>query len=118
MSEEQQPEMPEMGDVTDDDKLWALLSLALPIVAIVALLMEDKKNRPFIKHAAVQSLVVAVAAGVISTVLGLIPIVNCIAFLGALGVWVYMIYLGFQAYGGAWVEIPWVTDFAKGQGWL
>ena len=115
MSEEQNPEM---GAVTDDDKLWALLSLALPIVALVALLMEDKKNRPFIKHAAVNSLVVAVGAAIVSTVLGLIPVVNCVAFLASVGVWVYMIYLGFQAYGGAWVEIPWVTDFAKGQGWL
>lgn len=115
MSEEQPPEM---GNVTDDDKLWALLSLAIPLVALIALLMEDKKNRPFIKHAAVQSLVVAVAAVAGSLVLGLIPVINCFAFLAFLGVWVYMIYLGFQAYGGTWVQIPWVTDFAKGQGWL
>ena len=37
--------------VTSDDKLWALLSYILsPIVPIILLLMEDKKNRPFIKY--------------------------------------------------------------------
>ena len=39
---------PDMG-VTSDDKLWAALAYVLtPLIPIIILLMEDKKNRPFI----------------------------------------------------------------------
>lgn len=114
MSEMPENPMAENGDVTDDDKLWAGLSLALPIIALIAMLMEDKRARPFIKYAAVQSLIVAA----VSLVLAIIPVVNCVTGFISLGLFIYMIYLGFQAYGGSWVVIPFVTDFAKGQGWI
>ncbi|MFL7791122.1 MAG: hypothetical protein AB8I69_03200, partial [Anaerolineae bacterium] len=45
------------GDITQDDKLWALLSWLFWPIAIIVLLLEDKKTRPFIKTNAVQSLV-------------------------------------------------------------
>jgi uncharacterized protein len=49
-------------DVTDDDKLWALLSwIFAPIVPIIVLLLEDKKTRPFIKYNAIQALILSVA---------------------------------------------------------
>jgi len=46
-------------DVTDDDKLWSLLSwIFAPLVPIIVLLLEDKKVRPFIKYNAIQALVI------------------------------------------------------------
>jgi uncharacterized protein len=100
-------------DVTDDDKLWALLSwIFAPLVPIIVLLLEDKKTRPFIKYNAVQGLVVG----------GLITVLSAItAGFGCLVLWVvviYQIYLGIQSYQGKWVTIPVVTDFVKGQGWI
>lgn len=50
-------EQPMTPDITSDDKLWAALGYPIPIIAIIALLMEEKKVRPFIKFHAVQSLV-------------------------------------------------------------
>ena len=47
-----------MGDeaITDDDKLWSLLSYIFsPLVGIIVLLLEDKKDRPFVKYNAVVS---------------------------------------------------------------
>jgi uncharacterized membrane protein len=44
------------GDITSDDKLWAALGYPIAIIAIIALLMEDKKERPFIHFHAIQSL--------------------------------------------------------------
>ncbi len=45
-------------EVTSDDKLWALLAYVLtPLVPVIILLMEDKKNRPFLKAHNVQALV-------------------------------------------------------------
>ncbi len=59
------------GEVTQDDKLWALLSWLIWVVALIALLMEDKKSRPFIRYNAVQSLALAVVGWVLSLVLEL-----------------------------------------------
>ncbi len=59
------------GEVTQDDKLWALLSWLIWVVALIALLMEDKKSRPFIRYNAVQSLALAVVGWVLSLVLKL-----------------------------------------------
>jgi uncharacterized membrane protein len=102
-------------DVTDDDKLWALLSwIFAPIVPIIVLLLEDKKVRPFIKYNAIQALVVSVVGYIVSSVLSFI-IIGC--FVG-IAVLVYIIYLAIQSYQGKWVTIPVVTDFCKGQGWI
>jgi len=104
------------ADVSDDDKLWALLSwIFTPLVPIIVLLLEDKKGRPFIKYNAMQALVLGVVGWAISTVL--IPAVMIGCFVG-LALIVYQIYLGIQAYNGNWVEIPVLTDFCKNQNWV
>ena len=48
-------------DLTSDDRLWAALSWIpvsplWPIFAIIALLLEDKKDRPFIRYNAILSI--------------------------------------------------------------
>ena len=94
------------GEVTDDDKLWALLSyIFCPLIGIIVLLLEDKKNRPFIKYNAW-----------VSIVLGVLVIVLSWACIGVL-VWVYALYLGIKSYGGEWVEVPVISDFVRNQGW-
>ncbi|MBN1487145.1 MAG: hypothetical protein JW981_05845 [Anaerolineae bacterium] len=112
----EQPGMvPPQMDVTDDDRLWALLSwIFTPLVPLIAILLDDKKDRPFIKYNAIQALIVGVANFVLTSVLSFV-IIGC--FIG-LALFVYQIYLAIQAYNGEWVEIPVVTDFAKGQGWI
>ena len=102
------------GEVTQDDKLWALLSWLIWIVALIALLMEDKKSRPFIRHNAVQSLALAVVVWVLSGVLAVIG-VGCIIWVAWL---VYVIILAIQSYQGQWVNIPFLTDFCRKQGWI
>ncbi len=102
------------ADVTSDDKLWALLAYVLsPIVPVILLLMEDKKNRPFIKAHNMQALVLGVVEVILSIVIGWTVIGLCVPFL----LWLVMIYWGVQAYQGKYVTIPVVTDFVKSQGW-
>lgn len=97
--------------ITDDDKLWALLGYILsPIVPIIVLLMEDKKNRPFIKYHAVQAL----AWGIVEIALAILLIGVCLSPI----MYVIGIYYGIKAYQGEYVTIPVVTDFCKKQGWL
>jgi uncharacterized membrane protein len=107
---------PMSADLTSDDKLWALLAY-LPfvgwIIAIVALLMDDKKVRPFIKFHSIQALVLAVINGVIAGVLSFVVIGACTGIVGA----IYMLYIGYQAYQGVSTNVPFVTDFIKNQGW-
>ncbi|MEA3338846.1 MAG: hypothetical protein U9R15_02665 [Chloroflexota bacterium] len=94
------------GEVTQDDKLWALLSyIFAPLIGIIVLLIEDKKNRPFLKYNAVVSIILGVLAIVLSGV--------CIGIL----VWFYAIYLGFKSYQGEWVEVPVISDLVRNQGW-
>ncbi len=96
-----------MSDVTQDDKLWAMLGYIIPLIAIVVLFMEDKKNRPYVKFNAVQSLVATVALTIISTVT-----LGCGSIL-----FFVMLWWAYQAYQGQDVRIPMISDFIRNQGW-
>lgn len=58
-------------EITADDRLWAALSWIpvsplFPVVSVLMLLMDEKKDRPFIRYNAVLSLAVSVALIVLS----------------------------------------------------
>jgi len=102
MSEQFAPE------ITSDDKLWSLLAYVLsPIVPIIILLMEDKKNRPFIRYHNVQALLLGIVTILLAIVLGWTVFLSCIPFL----LWILMVYWGIRAYQGQYVVIPVVTNF-------
>jgi uncharacterized membrane protein len=96
-----------MSVISDDDKLWAMLGYLFPVIAIIALLMEDKKSRPYIKFNAVQSLVASVAISIIATVT-----MGC----GSILVFAFL-YWAYQAYQGQTIAIPMISDFIHNQGW-
>lgn len=103
-------------DVTSDDKLWALLAYVLtPVVPIIIMLMEDKKNRPFIRAHNAQAL----AWGIVNLVAGTILTTVLFFCVGApsIIIWAVGCYWGYQAYQGKYVTIPVITDFCKKQGW-
>jgi len=102
-------QQPVASDITQDDKLWALLSWLLWPVAIAALVMEDKKGRPFVRYNAVLSLAFAVVLYVLGTIT-----VGCLLVIGG----IYAIVLAIQAFQGKWVTVPVLTDFIKKQGWV
>ena len=109
---------PLTGDeVTSDDKLWAMLSW-IPwvgwVLAIISLLIEPQKTRKFIRFHAVQALAASVVLWIISFIISLTGVGVCIAPLLGL----VTIYPAIQANKGEWFEIPWLTDFCKGQGWI
>jgi uncharacterized membrane protein len=102
-------ETPINPEITQDDKLWALLGWIFWPVAVVVLLMEEKKKRPFIKYNAVNSLALSVIAWG-SSIIGIGLCLGPVAF-------IYSVVLGFQAYQGKVVTVPVLTDFVKKQGW-
>jgi len=103
------------SDVTSDDKLWAALGYPIVLVAIIVLLMEEKKGRPFIKFHAVQSIAANVAFFIVSVVLSTVTLGFggiCVPLL-----WFVFLYWAYKAYQGEYVEIPVVTSFIKKQDW-
>ena len=110
MTEQSLPQV-DSTDITSDDKLWALLSyLFTPLVPLIVLLMEEKKNRPFLRYHAIQSL----AFGVVMMITYVIVIGCCLSPIYLVGA----IYYGIQAYNGEYATIPFLTDFCKQQKWM
>jgi uncharacterized membrane protein len=100
------------GEVSSDDRLMAALAYVFsPLVPIIFLLMEDKKNRPFIKAHNVQALVVGVILIIVVPIIATLTL-GCGAIL-----WLIMLFWAYKAYKGEYVNIPVVTDFVKKQGW-
>jgi len=118
---------PPSGDVTENDRLMALLAYIIGvIVPIIILVSEENKNRPFQRYHAIQSLGLWVASSIYSVVACIAYFVLTTITLGILGVCLWILFLlplvpvilyGIKAYQGEWVVIPVVTDFIKGQGW-
>ena len=101
------------ADLTSDDKLWAALSWLpptplWPLMAVLALLLEDTKNRPFVRYNAILSLVTGVV---------LIPISIVTLGCGAL-LYLVFFYWAYQAFMGQEVKVPFLSDWVKRQGWL
>lgn len=103
-----------MNDINDQDKLMAALSYPIGIVAIVILLVQDMKSRPFQKYHAVQALAVNIILIVLSIVLGWTVVLACLPLL----LWLVTLYWAYKAYQGEYFEIPGLTNFLRGQGWL
>jgi uncharacterized membrane protein len=100
-----------MEETTSNDRLWAALSwlpILWPILAVVALLMENTKNRPFVRYNAIVAIVTGILAIIITAVtFGLGGILFLVFF-----------YWTYKAYQGDTVTIPWVSNFVKNQGWV
>ena len=113
MTEQQIPEQP-VSDVTQNDKLLAALAyIFTPIVSIILLLLEDKKDRPFIKAHNVQALVFGVVYYLIVSILSFAVVGLCLIPVGI----ILQLYWAYKAYQGEMVNIPVITDFVKNQGW-
>jgi uncharacterized membrane protein len=97
---------------TSDDRLWAALAYVFsPLVPIILLLWEEKKERPFIKAHNMQALVMGVIEIALWFVLSFTIVGLCIPFL----LWFYMLYCAYQAYQGKVFNIPVVSGLVKGQ---
>jgi uncharacterized membrane protein len=107
-------EQPGMGEVTSDDKLWSALTyIFTPLVPIIILLMQDKKERPFIRAHNAQALAWGVVFYVVVTITSFFVIGLCLWPLGLL----LQLYWAYKAYQGNYINIPVITDFVKNQGW-
>lgn len=101
-------------EVTSDDKLWAALAYVFtPLVPIIILLIEEKKNRPFIRAHNIQALVWGVVFYIIVAITSAFLVGLCIWPLGL----ILQLYWAYKAYQGSNIEIPVITNFVRNQGW-
>ena len=106
---------PPVSSDQSNEKLLSALTYPIPLVGIVILVSDTMKNNPVMKRHAVQSLALGVVLSVISIILGIIPIVGCLAPI----LWlVVTIYYAMQAYNGKAFTIPVITEFCQKQGWF
>jgi uncharacterized protein len=109
-----EPVIEPAADITSDDKLFVLLAYILsPLVPVIILFLQDKKDRPFIKAHNMQALVIGVLEILLSILVGWTFVLACIPF----AIWLVMVYWGIQGFQGKYVNIPVITSFVKGQGW-
>jgi uncharacterized membrane protein len=108
--------MSEAPEITSDDKLWAALGYPIPLVSIIALLMEEKKGRAFIKFHAVQSLAANVVLWVLIFIVAIVTL--GIGSLCAPVLWLVTLWPAYDSYRGNYTQIPIITDFIKNQGWV
>jgi uncharacterized membrane protein len=120
--------------ITDNDKLIAALSYIFWPAAVFVLISESNKKRPYQRYHAVQGLGFIVAAVVLYMAFGCLYLIVSIigsAIADALGtiitclaipIWfipvALALWFAYRAYQGEQFEIPFVTEFMKGQGWL
>lgn len=93
---------------SEDDKLWAVLIYIFnPIIPVATFFMDDKKNQPYLRYNAILAITWAAA----TLVLSLLGIGICLAPIGN-------IVLAVLAYQGKPLEIPFLTEFFRKQGWM
>ena len=114
-------------DITNDDKLWAALGYPIFIIALVMLLIEGKKDRPFIKFHAVQALALNLGVWLLEILLGILSGILSHGILGIASlalscirplVWLLLLWPAYLAYQGKYFEIPVVTKFLRDQHWV
>jgi uncharacterized membrane protein len=97
-----------------NDKILAALSYPIPIIGIVILVSEQMKAKPFLKFHAVQSIAFNI---VIWVVYGIISLTGIGALCFPL-FWLATLWPAWYAYQGQMYELPWLTNFLRGQHWI
>ncbi len=105
-----------LDDVTLDDRRWALLAyLFTPLVPLFILMLDDVRQRPFVKAHLGQALALGVVA---VALLVLAPFTLCLTSFLFVLLYAAIVYWGVQAYNGQIVRIPYVSDYVQQQGWF
>lgn len=109
-------DMEDQPQITSDDQIWAALGYPIPIVALIVLLMEEKKNRPFLKFHAIQSIVLNIAIWILIVIFSTVTL--GFGAICAPLIWLVTLWPAFDSYNRNYTKIPIITDFIKSQGWV
>lgn len=102
--------------ISSNDKLWAAIGYPIPLFSVLALVMEDKKDDPFIRYHAVQSIVFNIFMWAVIVLLGIITL--GIGSMCAPVLWLVTLWPAYDAYRGNLTELPVISAFINGRGWV
>lgn len=101
------------GQTKEDNRAFFIIAYVLEfITGIIVLLIKGNEDKRLRLHS-FQAIFLGVIAIVIAVLLGWIPFVNILADLAGLFIWLYGLYIGFEAYNGNDIVIPYITEYAK-----
>jgi uncharacterized membrane protein len=116
---------------SENDRILAGLAYASQIIVpavlpVILLVVEETRNKPFLRYHSVQSLGLLVAAILYYIVAAVVyflgsATISCLAcvlwlvFLVPAGA---MLYYGWLAFRGRQEDVPWLTQFLRDNGWL
>jgi uncharacterized membrane protein len=99
-----------------DDRIWYIIAYLIPymISGIVVLFLKGESNKRLRLHA-MQSIFLGILMIILWIVFTFITFgfFYIIGALLSLFVWLYGLYVGFEAYNGRDVTIPTITEYAK-----
>jgi uncharacterized membrane protein len=105
--------MPKSKQQAENDRILFLLAYVFPIISGAIIYLFFSKGNKQLKIHSEQAIILGVIIIVVEAVLFLVPY---IAGIIGLLMWLYGIYVGFEAYMGRDVEIPYITDFVRSNG--
>ena len=108
--------MADQTEVGSEDRLWAAIGYPIPIIALIVLLMEDKKTIPFLRFHAVQSLAFNLVLWAV--IMLLVTVTLGIGSVCAPFAWLISLWPAYDSYKGNYTELPVITNFIRGQGWV
>lgn len=121
------------SDVSDEDRLMGALAwvglaiLQIPLVSLALLIAEGNKRRPFQRFHAINSIVFWVVGFAYEIVALIVYLLLTFISFGCLGIFLWVIfflphlaalYYAYQAYQGKRPDIPFISQFARSQGWV
>ena len=105
-----------MATKSDDDKIWYIITYVIPILTgILTLIVKGEQDKRLKLHA-FQSILLGLTMVVVSVIFSLLFFVFAFGILGSiinLLLWLYGLYVGFEAYNGRDVVMPVITEYAK-----
>ncbi|MGI0100555.1 MAG: DUF4870 domain-containing protein [Candidatus Micrarchaeaceae archaeon] len=102
----------------DESKAWFIAAYVIPymISGIIVLFLKGEEDKR-LKFHAMQSIFLGILMIVVSIVFDILSL--GIFLIGTLGIilivflWLYGLYIGFEAYNGKDIAMPMITDYAR-----
>lgn len=95
----------------DRNGFYILIYLLLWITGVIAYFTKGKNDKR-VKHHAIQAILFGIFSAIISVVLTIASL-GFISFITSVLIWIYGMYIGYEAYVGKDVNIPYISNYAE-----
>ena len=104
--------------ITDDDKIWAAVMYAIPLVGVVTLLfLKSKLESQYVHFHAIQVTAFAVTAITSVFIIGMCTLSVGLILLGP-ALFLLNLFFAYKAYQGNMFELPLITDQLASRGYF